>query len=96
MIPSIFRGSLPSSWVLDPSTNDSLFLPPSQDNYNHHDGASQEFALRYRHVTLQGICQQTKVCEKRLEHEAGWNELVHSRLLFDALDGHASVHFRNM
>lgn len=93
VIPSIFKGSLPSSWLYDPNNDDGLFFPLEDDQ---NDGSEQDFALRHRHAILRDVCDQSRFCESRIEHEAGWNELVHSRLLSDALGGLASVHFRNI
>lgn len=91
VIPHMYKGSLPHGWLDDPNKNDKLFLaPPSSVNDEH------VFSLRLRHTRLHEVCMQSQVCEARLEHEAGWNELVHSPILTDALRDSLYLHFRNM
>lgn len=93
IIPSIFKGSLPTSWTYNPNHDDGLFFHVEND---HDNTSNQDFALHHRHAILQAVCKQSKICQRRVEYEAGWNEQVHSRLLSDALEGLGSVHFRNM
>ncbi|KAK3356319.1 hypothetical protein B0T25DRAFT_134463 [Lasiosphaeria hispida] len=89
VIPSHLRGTLPAIWYNDPNQNHNLFFPPGKT-------LTDDFTLRHRHATLQTIQNHSQLCEARLEHEAGWNELVHSPILSDALADHGSVHFRNI
>ncbi|KXX76198.1 hypothetical protein MMYC01_201553 [Madurella mycetomatis] len=96
VIPHIFKGSLTSSWLYDPNKDEQLFLPHEHEGAGNGDYDDQHFLLRYRHATLQNVCEQSRICEARMEHEAGWNELVHSPILSDALRGQSSVHFRNI
>ncbi|KAK0716384.1 hypothetical protein B0H67DRAFT_646014 [Lasiosphaeris hirsuta] len=91
VIPSQFQGTLPAVWYNDPNQNRNLFL--SLDGTTN---PADDFALRHRHATLQSIQRHSQLCEARLEHEAGWNELVHSPVPSDALRDHSSVHFRNI
>ncbi|KAL2023570.1 hypothetical protein VTK56DRAFT_2178 [Thermocarpiscus australiensis] len=75
----------------DANEYDRQFLPMLGNS-----DPDEEFLLRYRHTTLKTICRRSEDCEQRMEHEAGWNDMVHAPLLADALEGHSSVRFRNI
>lgn len=48
------------------------------------------------HRTMQKICRNSRKCKVKMEYEPAWNDLVHSRILEEALDRQASVDFRNI
>ncbi|KPM35468.1 hypothetical protein AK830_g11098 [Neonectria ditissima] len=93
VIPASMKDSVTkdSSWANPP--NDSWFYdtPALEDN----DG---EHADKYIYQRLKTIQRKTIQCTQRMEHEAGWNDSVHSSLLELALDGerYPNVSYRNV
>lgn len=52
--------------------------------------------LRAAHRQMRRICRNSLACLQRMEYEPAWNDLVHSRVLEEALDSFDIVGFRNV
>ncbi|KAI3316919.1 hypothetical protein HD806DRAFT_516360 [Xylariaceae sp. AK1471] len=78
IIPDIFAASMRRDAGLFNSLPDRWFCRPDP-----HDEGTE---LEYRHRRLQIICQNSKKCARRMEHEPGWNDQVHSPILSEALE----------
>jgi hypothetical protein len=48
------------------------------------------------HHQMQRICRNSLKCKDRMEYEPAWNDLVHCRVLEEALEGQDTVAFRNI
>ncbi len=59
--------------------------------YTARDG--QEEAV---HRQMLRICRNSLKCEEKMEYEPAWNDLVHCRVLEEALEGQVAIDFRNI
>lgn len=100
---------VPNRWFYP--LRDSSELPTTTKDNTHVDTVSEEgttsegreykvkdieMEVFYQHRMLYEIWESSKRCERELEHEPGWNDGVHSRIISEALRGQPSVRHRNM
>ncbi|KAK3356310.1 hypothetical protein B0T25DRAFT_536497 [Lasiosphaeria hispida] len=86
LIPDIFRESMGAdAGVLDQPHPDWFYT--AQD---------RQEELRDAHHQMQRICRNSLKCQDKMEYEPAWNDLVHCRVLEEALEGRAEVDFRNI
>ncbi|KAK4132641.1 hypothetical protein BT67DRAFT_443540 [Trichocladium antarcticum] len=86
LIPDIFRESM--------SADAGIFDQPHPDwFYTARDGQEE---LRAVHRQMRRICRNSLKCKDRMEYEAAWNDLVHCRVLEEALEGQDAIDFRNI
>ena len=45
---------------------------------------------------MRRICRNSLKCKKKMEYEPSWNDLVHCRVLEEALEGQDAIDFRNL
>ncbi|KAL2158729.1 hypothetical protein VTH06DRAFT_4211 [Thermothelomyces fergusii] len=86
LIPDIFQSSMRAEAGI-------LNQPLPEWFYQANDDPAELTAV---HREMQRIHRNSEKCETRMEHEPGWNDLVHSRVLEEALEGQADVDFRNI
>lgn len=79
-----------SNWMDPPQ--DAWFYP--QTSGTHDEGTSE--IDTYTYMRIRRIEKNTTLCMQTMEHEAGWNDMVHSQLLELALADESGVSFRNM
>ncbi|KAF3808145.1 hypothetical protein GCG54_00007927 [Colletotrichum gloeosporioides] len=92
VIPHSVKGrmSRDSDWMNQPQ--DAWFYPQTTGT---HDEAAIENDT-YTYMRARRIEKNTTLCKQTMEHEAGWNDMVHSQLLELALADESGVSFRNI
>ncbi|KAL2191115.1 hypothetical protein L209DRAFT_760877 [Thermothelomyces heterothallicus CBS 203.75] len=86
LIPDIFRESM--------SADAGIFDQPHPDwFYTARDGLEE---LRAVHRQMRRICRNSRKCKDKMEYGPAWNDLVHCRVLEEALEGQDAVDFRNI
>ncbi|KAI8162687.1 hypothetical protein K4K49_012378 [Colletotrichum sp. SAR 10_70] len=84
------RMSRDSDWMNPPQ--DAWFYPQTSGT---HDESTSEIDT-YTYMRVRRIEKNTTLCKQTMEHEAGWNDMVHSQLLELALADESGVSFRNI
>ncbi|KAF0316397.1 hypothetical protein GQ607_016364 [Colletotrichum asianum] len=84
------RMSRDLDWMNPPQ--DAWFCP--QTSGTHDEGTSE--IDTYTYMRVRRIEKNTTLCKQTMEHEAGWNDMVHSQLLELALADESGVSFRNI
>ncbi|KAF5482746.1 hypothetical protein CGCF413_v015617 [Colletotrichum fructicola] len=98
---AIVSGPVIPHSVKDRMSRDSSWMDPPQDAWFYpqtsgtHDEATSEIDT-YTYMRIRRIEKNTTLCMQAMEHEAGWNDMVHSQLLELALADESGVSFRNI
>ncbi|KAI8300407.1 hypothetical protein K4K61_009767 [Colletotrichum sp. SAR11_59] len=82
------------SSVSDTSDAPSGASSPKKREGTHDEGTSE--IDTYTYMRVRRIEKNTTLCKQTMEHEAGWNDMVHSQLLELALADESGVSFRNI
>ncbi|KAK4146931.1 uncharacterized protein C8A04DRAFT_9428 [Dichotomopilus funicola] len=76
------------------SANAGIFDQPRPEWFYTATEGQEE--LRAFHRQMQRICRNSLKCKDQMEYEPAWNDLVHCRVLEEALEGQDAVDFRNI